>query len=52
VLMTEGETGPLERIFFGNDRIPLLEMAIRRAQGRPYRFHDTSGVPQAEPHTR
>ena len=34
---------------WGNDRIELVEAAIRRAQGRPWRFHDTCGVLPAAP---
>ena len=44
-------------MFFGNDRVPLVEAAILRAQGRPWRFHDTYGIdrswpqPQNQPQT-
>lgn len=34
---------------WGNDRMELIEGAILRAQGRPWRFHDTCGVQRAHP---
>ena len=32
------------QMHFGNDRMELVEAAILKAQGRPYRFHEISGV--------
>lgn len=34
---------------FGNDRMELVEAAILRGQGRQWHFHDTCGVPPAQP---
>jgi len=34
---------------FGNDTLELVEAAVLRAQGRPWRFHDRCGVPRAQP---
>ena len=36
-------------MFFGNDRMELIEAAVRRAQGMPWRYHDTSGVARSLP---
>eukprot|EP00927_Polykrikos_kofoidii_P050934 TRINITY_DN44769_c0_g1_i1.p1 TRINITY_DN44769_c0_g1~~TRINITY_DN44769_c0_g1_i1.p1 ORF type:complete len:377 (-),score=56.82 TRINITY_DN44769_c0_g1_i1:76-1206(-) len=33
--------GVIERMFFGNDRMPLVEAAVLRASGRPWRYQET-----------
>jgi len=38
-----------ERMFFGNDNMELIEANILRAQGKPWRFHDTYGIKRLEP---
>ena len=32
------------QMHWGNDRMELVEAAILKAQGKPYRFHDTYGI--------
>ena len=38
------------QMHFGNDRIELVEAAILKAQGKPYRFHEIFGfAPRKQP---
>mmetsp|Transcript_30950 Transcript_30950/g.92047 ORF Transcript_30950/g.92047 Transcript_30950/m.92047 type:complete len:317 (+) Transcript_30950:23-973(+) len=40
------------QMHWGNDRMELVEAAVLRAKGRPWRYHDTCGVPVAWPGPR
>eukprot|EP00747_Dinoflagellata_sp_TGD_P223312 gnl/TRDRNA2_/TRDRNA2_94903_c0_seq1.p1 gnl/TRDRNA2_/TRDRNA2_94903_c0~~gnl/TRDRNA2_/TRDRNA2_94903_c0_seq1.p1 ORF type:complete len:320 (+),score=62.41 gnl/TRDRNA2_/TRDRNA2_94903_c0_seq1:46-1005(+) len=45
----DGPAGFAEEMLFGNDNMELVEAAVLRAQGRPWRFHDTYGIARAHP---
>ena len=34
---------------FGNDRMELVEAAVLKMQGKPWRWHETNGVVRASP---